>query len=131
LKLTVNDNGVRPAGKPDECFYCHEKVGNHKNDCVCVEKAIIIELKVKLIVTVPNYWNTSNIEFKYNGSSHCLGNEIKQLFQENEKIESECFTCHRSSVEFIGDASIEDIKRLSNSDELHKRVGLINKGLVN
>lgn len=22
-----DDTGIRPAGKPDECFYCHSKVG--------------------------------------------------------------------------------------------------------
>ncbi len=29
-----NDDGIRPAGKPDQCFYCQQKVGSeHKKDC--------------------------------------------------------------------------------------------------
>ena len=42
-----NDNGIRPAGKPDECFYCKQKVGQlHKQNCVVVTS--ILRFKVLL-----------------------------------------------------------------------------------
>ena len=35
--VTADDEGIRPAGKPDECFYCLRKVGElHRDDCVTV-----------------------------------------------------------------------------------------------
>jgi hypothetical protein len=34
-----NDDGIRPAGNSDECFYCNQKIGtSHKEDCVCLQK---------------------------------------------------------------------------------------------
>ena len=43
--VDVKDDGIRPAGSPDECFYCCQKVGQlHKLDCVIVEK--LIEMRV-------------------------------------------------------------------------------------
>lgn len=36
-KVLPNDDGIRPAGKPDECFYCYQRVGQgHRPDCVTV-----------------------------------------------------------------------------------------------
>lgn len=35
------DDGIRPAGASDECFYCHQKVGEpHQRDCVIVTKRV-------------------------------------------------------------------------------------------
>jgi hypothetical protein len=33
--VAPNDDGIRPAGPRDACFYCRQKVGQpHKPDCV-------------------------------------------------------------------------------------------------
>lgn len=42
LIVLVNDSGIRPAGKQDECFYCNQKVGQlHKTDCVMISQLVI------------------------------------------------------------------------------------------
>ena len=77
-----NDDGIRPAGKPDECFYCQQKVGQpHGPDCVCVKK--LVELKVEARLDdgttftglwqheVPHFWGVAQIEFHKNESSWC------------------------------------------------------------
>lgn len=39
-----NDDGIRPAGKPDECFYCNSKVGEeHGRQCCIVTKLVRLE----------------------------------------------------------------------------------------
>ena len=39
------DDGIRPAGRPDECFYCRQKVGEpHGQKCVIVNK--LVEMRV-------------------------------------------------------------------------------------
>ena len=32
-----DDDGIRPAGRPNQCFYCNQQVGKpHKQDCACL-----------------------------------------------------------------------------------------------
>lgn len=39
--VSADDPGIRPAGKPDECFYCHAKVGElHWPECCVVVKDV-------------------------------------------------------------------------------------------
>jgi len=41
-----DDPGIRPAGKPDRCFYCKKKIGEpHGNDCVMVSKRILMRIE--------------------------------------------------------------------------------------
>ena len=43
------DDGIRPAGRPDECFYCHRKVGQeHKRQCGIIDKRVEMRVTAKL-----------------------------------------------------------------------------------
>jgi len=81
-----------------------------------MNKKVIIELTVKMIVEVPKVWNKHNIEFWLNESSHCLENEIIQLTNEIRKRDIErpdtCSICHRATGKYIKDANEKDIKYL-------------------
>lgn len=79
------DDGIRPAGPPDACFYCRREVGQeHARDCVIVEK--LVELRVfredKEIGTWtlydPYHWDGWNSEFHKNESSWCAGNFLDE-----------------------------------------------------
>lgn len=53
--VTVNDDGIRPAGEPDECFYCNQKVGQpHDRDCVIIKKRVRVVYTVEAIIEVPH-----------------------------------------------------------------------------
>lgn len=42
----ARDDGIRPAGKPDECFYCRKKIGEpHAPDCAIVTKRVLLLIK--------------------------------------------------------------------------------------
>ncbi len=46
-KVLPNDYGIRPAGKPDECFYCYQRVGQaHRSDCVTVLQLVRYTVRV-------------------------------------------------------------------------------------
>lgn len=60
--VAINDDGIRPAGEPDECFYCNQKVGlPHGHDCVCVKKRVLVRYVVEVAINVPHSWSSEEI----------------------------------------------------------------------
>jgi hypothetical protein len=56
------DDGIRPAGAPDACLYCWQKVGQpHRRDCVVVKKRVRFRLTVELDLDVPHHWSADQI----------------------------------------------------------------------
>ena len=91
------DNGIRPAGKPDECFYCQSKVGEpHGRECVIVTKSVTLEYRILIDVEVPHFWNDDDINFHRNEGSWCAGNAVNELvcFKEELEARGECL-CDR------------------------------------
>lgn len=75
--LVTPENGPRPAGKPDRCFYCQEPIGaEHKPDCVCRRKVVIVEVTVTFPRVMPQDWDAEINEFHMNESSSCQNNLI-------------------------------------------------------
>lgn len=83
------DDGIRPAGRPDECFYCRQKVGEpHGQKCVIVTKLVEMRVTAKLPdggehrglwqFREPHSWDVSMSEFHKNDSSWCAGNLLNQ-----------------------------------------------------
>ena len=81
-------NGPRPAGKPDECFYCHQKIGDeHKEDCVCFQRIVMIEARITMPRVIPASWTADSIEFQLNNGSWCADNIVDDLNKLREKNE--------------------------------------------
>ena len=60
------DDGIRPAGAPDRCFYCQQKVGEpHARDCVIVKKVVRFRCAVDVDLTVPHHWTKEEIRSYY------------------------------------------------------------------
>ena len=94
-----NDNGIRPAGKPDECFYCNQKVGTpHKEDCVCVYKKVKIKYTYEIEIEVPFDWDKEQIEFHRNEGSWCADNSIRELEEIAEQENSCLCGCFQADV---------------------------------
>ena len=102
---TVGEYGVRPAGKPDECFYCGAKVGEqHKPNCVIREKTIVTRMIIDFVDDVPEHWTEDQINFRYNESSWCADNILQKL---EERSNFRCL-CSVASFEYLRDATEED-----------------------
>ena len=96
-----DDYGIRPAGKPDECFYCHSKVGEkHKKDCVVVCKKVKLKATIEYITDVPNDWDKEMIEFRFNKSAWCADNLIYDLYKWGKKHKKDCL-CPYTKIELL------------------------------
>ncbi len=85
------DDGIRPAGRADACFYCGQKVGQpHGPKCVCVTKIVLVNVTLTgiavfdLQITTPHIWNKSTLEFHRNDSSWCAGNVDCDIMEHRE-----------------------------------------------
>ena len=86
--VDVHDDGIRPAGSPDACFYCRRKVGEpHKQDCVMVHKLVEHRVTVDFpdggvarglwIFEEPHEWDQAMSEFHKNEGSWCANNLLR------------------------------------------------------
>jgi len=74
-----DDDGIRPAGEPDACFYCGHKVGErHSPECVMVEAkgTYLVMLDGERIGTwiysEPASWDKESRYFYRNLSTFCI-----------------------------------------------------------
>ena len=109
--LVTPENGPRPFGSPDKCFYCGQPVGTeHKDGCVCREKLIMLRITMTIPVVVPASWDNETIDFKYNDSSWCGDNIIDDLqrYYSARTDEAPCL-CGSATFEYVRDADADDL----------------------
>ena len=86
--------GPRLAGRPDECFYCNEKLGSdHKADCVLVRKRVRLRLVVEFTDRVPDHWTADSIDFWLNEGTRCSDNELDRLIAVYQRLKREGIWC--------------------------------------
>lgn len=107
----VNKSDARPAGNPDECFYCKEPIGGlHKLGCVIRNRSVVVEYTIKVCRMVPDDWSGSMVEFHQNDSSWCCSNLIRELLPLADSEES-CL-CSNIKAKYVGEATQDDIDHL-------------------
>lgn len=100
------ENGPRPAGQADECFYCKQKIGaDHKPDCVCRKKTVVVRLELEIAIAVPEDWDTRDIEFFY-GEKWCASNLVHLL--EHFKGRDRCLCPYLAGATYLRDATEEE-----------------------
>lgn len=107
-----NDTDIRPAGKPDECFYCGSKVGEpHKHGCVTVVKKVKLKATIEYEKEVPADWDDEQIYYHYNLGTWCANNIIDDLKDYIDELNeyNDCL-CHHSEIEVIEEQKMNDIK---------------------
>lgn len=106
----TTENGPRPAGPPDRCFYCDEAVGGvHKSDCVLRERTIVARLVIEHVVVVPEHWTPEHFLFHRNEGTWCASNVLRELGASDG--DGPCI-CHATEVAFVREATDEDEERL-------------------
>lgn len=97
--VVENDDGIRPAGNPDECLYCRQKIGQpHGSECVCVTKRVKLRYTIEIETDLPHSWDKDMIEFHRNESSWCTDNLIDEL---QEYVDEGQCLCLSSECEFV------------------------------
>lgn len=93
--VLADDEGICPAGKPDECFHCRQKVGQpHGTRCVLVVKWVrydALDAGGRRVGTmdydVPFFWDDHMCEFHKNGSTWCADNAVGRTRWSDEAAE--------------------------------------------
>ena len=97
----TKENGPRPAGKPDECFYCQQPLGApHAFECVCRTRRVIVRATIEYEVAVPSFWDSDMIEFHRNEGSWCSNNMLNELAELNRNC-----LCPHVKWEYVRDGA--------------------------
>lgn len=108
--LVTPDNGPRPAGPPDECFYCQTKLGGeHKPNCVLRLRTVVVRATIEYVITVPEFWSPDFINFHRNDSPWCSSNMIGELKQ----FDTYGCLCHVTTWEYLREADDADMVMLT------------------
>jgi hypothetical protein len=110
---TAGSFSARPAGKPDECFYCGVKLGQaHAVGCVVRTRTILVRTTIEHVVTVPENWDENHIYFYHNEGTGCGDNQISRLEELVERLDdADRCTCGMIETEFVREATAEDEER--------------------
>ncbi len=77
-----NDDGIRPAGLSDACFYCHRYVGEeHERNCCVVTRRVRVRYAFEILVHVPAWWQNKEFESHRNDSTWCADNALDEIEQ--------------------------------------------------
>jgi hypothetical protein len=61
--IAPNDDGIRPAGGPDKCFYCGQKIGtSHLRNCVAMTKKVKLRVTLDVELDQPHFSDPTGIE---------------------------------------------------------------------
>lgn len=97
--VAPNDDGIRPAGQPDECFYCRRKVGEeHKRNCTIVTKLVRIAYTYEVDVTVPYDWDEDMIHFHRNEGTWCASNAFSEI---KKHLKADGCACPRTTARLV------------------------------
>lgn len=105
----VKEYGIRPAGSPDHCFYCNAARGEiHALGCTIRSKTVVMEMKVEIVMVVPEIWDEQTCNFHKNESSWCATNilDILQVMDEKQGC-----LCGATEFKYLREATEEDEQR--------------------
>lgn len=115
--VTVAD--ARPAGKPDECFYCNQPIGEqHTPECVCRKRTVMIRISYDLLIDLPVSWTKEDIEHYGNESSNCGDNQLRMLVEQAARVGC---ACHFQKWKVLREATKEDHLKFKFRDEVHAK----------
>lgn len=109
MKTHVDADDARPAGKPDECFYCQRTIGReHTFECVVPCKIVRLRATIEYEAELPRSWTRQDIEF-HNEEKSCLFNVVQDIKKYSDRRDEEFpNTCQgHPLVEYLGISSVE------------------------
>ena len=106
-------NGPRPAGDPDQCFFCKQPIGSqHAAHCVCRMKTVVLTLAVNIVVPVPTNWTDDEVESYFNDSSHCKNDLARAVGRMIDRFDKGECLCSRATVAVLRGATEDDHRHL-------------------
>ena len=113
----VTQDAIRPAGPPDQCFYCHMPMGElHHPSCTIPQRTVVVAFTFELVRKVPANWDREMIEFHMNDSSWCTSNLLPELERLSDDEHCVCFAVRGQYVR-EADADDEENYQISVNDD--------------
>lgn len=127
-RVDPHDDGIRPAGPPDACFYCRQKVSQpHGRDCVIVLRRVKLRYVVEVEVMMPHSWDSDDIEMHRNMGSWCANNCVDDINAHIIALEgyNRCL-CHDGAfhAEFIGVVDDTPVRELKTEEAQKIEAGI-------
>jgi hypothetical protein len=103
--VDVRDDGIRPAGPSDACFYCKRRVGEeHGRDCAVVNQRVLLRVRVgphagTFEDEAPFCWDRAMVESYWNDSSMCASNVLGMRVQWEGDADEAWAACRRLDQE--------------------------------
>lgn len=98
--LVTADNGPRPNGRPDQCFYCHQMIGEyHDPNCVLWTRQVLVRAVVEYSIEVPRSWDKKRIESHRNDGTWCASNGLAEI----EQLVGDGCGCGVLRYEYVGE----------------------------
>ena len=80
-------------------------------------KKVLIKIIAEHIIDVPADWGEAEIEFWFNGSSHCISNDLLDCAEEKHRDDGTCSWLD-IDYEYVREATEEDLALLEGSRQL-------------
>jgi hypothetical protein len=107
-RFVTPEHGPRPAGSPDECFYCRAPLGaEHQPTCVMRERYVVVLAMVAVRIPVPESWDKEQIEFARNEGSWCADNLSLEP--------SEGCMCSHMDIRYVGEWNGDALQQIHDS----------------
>lgn len=78
--IAPDDDGIRPAGPGNACFYCRRKIGErHSTTCVMWVRAVKIRAILEFDIDEPVSFTKNDIEARFNEGSFCASTILEWM----------------------------------------------------
>ncbi len=99
--VTPNDVSIDAMGRPNQCYFCRQKVGApHNPNCSSVTKRVLVRYSFLLELEVPHHWTGDDLEAHRNDSSWCANSAVVEIAEEFGAEGREC-ACSSFECEYV------------------------------
>ena len=110
MNLPMKENGLRASAWPDRCAYCQAPLGEHKPDCVCLLRSVVLKLELEIVQAVPQSNDSQSIEFcRGGGSSYCMDNVLTDI-EAYLKRTGDCACSLKATTTYLREADEDETR---------------------
>lgn len=110
-----DDDGIRPAGPDDACYYCGTEIGGqHDEKCPILRRVVVLEATITVALPVTLDATPESIEFHWNNGTRCASNlvdELTRMTSVDDDGATMCL-CDATRFRYVREAAVADVGRI-------------------
>ena len=104
--LVTADCGPAPAGRPGQCVYCCQPIGErHKPNCPHWTRPVRLRVTFEYVSDEPMFFDADGIRVRYNEGTWCADNLVATLERLGEQFGCLCNLPGAVRVEMVDDSA--------------------------